>query len=210
MTTIASQITSLTVVYSIVYSDADERKHQSSASLAFVWGIHRDRWIPRTKGQLRGKWFHLMTSSCNMSSPVWCKAIIPSNVDLLPTGSSETNFSEIWIKMQNYSIRELQFKMSSVAKVGYLVTLQYVKYRFHKTGILITTCRWLSAWLQYLQCVSNGDTAVLHWAIDLLLIYFQIIVNWMAPNKLLTVIFIMHLFLIRIVLNDGGLSLCLK
>ena len=64
MTTIASQITSLTVVYSIVYSDADERKHQSSASLAFVWGIQRDRWIPRTKGQLRGKCFHLMTSSC--------------------------------------------------------------------------------------------------------------------------------------------------
>ena len=43
MTTIASQITSLTVVYSTVYSDADQRKHQSSASLAFVWGIHRDR-----------------------------------------------------------------------------------------------------------------------------------------------------------------------
>ena len=39
------------------------KKHQSSASLAFVWGIHRDRWIPRTKGQLRGKCFHLMTSS---------------------------------------------------------------------------------------------------------------------------------------------------
>ena len=64
MTTMASQITSLTVVYSIIYSDADQRKHQNSASLAFVWGIHRDRWIPHTKGQLRGKCFHLMTSSC--------------------------------------------------------------------------------------------------------------------------------------------------
>ena len=63
MTTMASQITSLTVVYSTVYSDADQRKHQSSASLAFVWGIHRDRWIPRTKGQLHGKCFYLMTSS---------------------------------------------------------------------------------------------------------------------------------------------------
>ena len=63
MTTMASQITSLTVVFSTVYSDAYQRKHQSSASLAFVWGIHRDRWIPRTKGQLRGKCFHLMTSS---------------------------------------------------------------------------------------------------------------------------------------------------
>ena len=43
MTTIVSQITSLTVVYSIVYSGVDQRKHQSSASLAFVRGIHRDR-----------------------------------------------------------------------------------------------------------------------------------------------------------------------
>ena len=41
MGAIASQITSLTIVYSTVYSDADQRKHQSSASLAFVWGIHR-------------------------------------------------------------------------------------------------------------------------------------------------------------------------
>ena len=41
MEAIASQITSLTIVYSIVYSDADQRKHQSSASLAFVRGIHR-------------------------------------------------------------------------------------------------------------------------------------------------------------------------
>ena len=38
---IASQITSLTIVYSTVYSDADEREHQSSASLAFVQRIHR-------------------------------------------------------------------------------------------------------------------------------------------------------------------------
>ena len=40
---IASQITSLAIVYSTVYSDADQRKHQSSASLAFVRGIH---WGP--------------------------------------------------------------------------------------------------------------------------------------------------------------------
>ena len=34
MTTMASQITSLTVVYSTIYSDADQRKRQNSASLA--------------------------------------------------------------------------------------------------------------------------------------------------------------------------------
>ena len=41
MGTMVSQITSLTIVYSTVYSGADQRKHQSSASLAFVRGIHR-------------------------------------------------------------------------------------------------------------------------------------------------------------------------
>ena len=39
MGSIASQITSITIVYSIIYSD--QRKHQSSTSLAFVRGIHR-------------------------------------------------------------------------------------------------------------------------------------------------------------------------
>ena len=34
-------MTSLTIVYSADYPGADQRKHQSSASLAFVWGIHR-------------------------------------------------------------------------------------------------------------------------------------------------------------------------
>ena len=41
MGAIASRITSLTIVYSTVYSGADQSKHQSSASLAFVWGMHR-------------------------------------------------------------------------------------------------------------------------------------------------------------------------
>ena len=41
MDAMASQITSLTIVYSIDYSGADQWKHQSSVSLAFVWRIHR-------------------------------------------------------------------------------------------------------------------------------------------------------------------------
>ena len=41
MGAMASQITRLTIVYSAVYSDVDQRKHQSSASLPFVRGIHR-------------------------------------------------------------------------------------------------------------------------------------------------------------------------
>ena len=38
MGAIASQITSLMIVYSTAYSDTDQRKHKSSASLAFVRG----------------------------------------------------------------------------------------------------------------------------------------------------------------------------
>ena len=38
---VPSQIASLTIVYSTVYSGADQRKHQTSVSPAFVRGIHR-------------------------------------------------------------------------------------------------------------------------------------------------------------------------
>ena len=52
----ASQITSLTIVYSIVHAGADESKHQSSASLAFVRGIHRPVNSPQ-KGPVTRKMF---------------------------------------------------------------------------------------------------------------------------------------------------------
>ena len=54
MGAIASQITSLTIVHSTVYSDADQRKHQSSVLLAICAG----------NSPVPGKCFHLMTSSC--------------------------------------------------------------------------------------------------------------------------------------------------
>ena len=57
MTTIASQIPSLAVVYLTVYSDVDQRKHQSSALLAFVWGIHRGPLNSPHKGPVTRKMF---------------------------------------------------------------------------------------------------------------------------------------------------------
>ena len=51
MEEVASQIISLTIVYSTIYSAAYERKHQSPASLVFVREIHRLQWIPRTNVQ---------------------------------------------------------------------------------------------------------------------------------------------------------------
>ena len=43
MSAMAYQITGVSIVYSTVSSDADQRKHQSFASLAFVRGIHQ--WL---------------------------------------------------------------------------------------------------------------------------------------------------------------------
>ena len=41
MSEMASQITSITIVCSTIYSGADKRKYIISASLAFLWGIYR-------------------------------------------------------------------------------------------------------------------------------------------------------------------------
>ena len=77
MGTMASQITSLTIVYSTVYSSTDQRKHQSSTSLTFVREIHRAS---------NGKCFHLMTASCIIS---WHSrgfrflSVIPSHDDVI-------------------------------------------------------------------------------------------------------------------------------
>ena len=67
----ASQITSLMIVYSTVYTGADQSKHQSSASLAFVQGIHRWPVNSPHKGPLTQKmfpfdssWFSMLMTLC--------------------------------------------------------------------------------------------------------------------------------------------------
>ena len=57
MSAMASKITSLTIVYSTVYSGVSQRNHQSSASLAFVWGIHRWPVNSPHKGPVTRKMF---------------------------------------------------------------------------------------------------------------------------------------------------------
>ena len=57
MRTMESEITILTIIYSTVYSGADQRKYQSSASLAFVRGIHRSPVNSPHKGPVTRKMF---------------------------------------------------------------------------------------------------------------------------------------------------------
>ena len=93
MGAITSQITSLTIVYSAVYSDADQSKHQSSASLAFVWGIHRG---PVNSAH---KW------------PITRKRFPFDDVIMMPANGI-TNFIQIAIKIW-YFFRKMHFEMLS-------------------------------------------------------------------------------------------------
>ena len=75
MSEMASQITNLTIVDSTVYSGADQRKHQSSASLAFVRGIRRWRVNSPHKWPVTRKLFPfddviINRGATNLSNPV--------------------------------------------------------------------------------------------------------------------------------------------
>ena len=104
MTTIASQITNLTVVYS--------------------WGIHRSRWIHRTKGQLRGKCFHLMTSSW---SPQQVTSITWANIGhdvwhyMVPLGHNELKiFLRICLNGQKPLTHWGRDKMAAISQTIFL------------------------------------------------------------------------------------------
>ena len=86
MGTIASQIISPTIVYSIVYSDADQRKHQSSASLAFVRGVRRGPVNSPHKWPLTRKMFPfddviMLTDAVTTSFVNTHKSIIKTNLN---------------------------------------------------------------------------------------------------------------------------------
>ena len=74
MISMASQITGVSIVYSTLCSGADQRKHQSSASLAFVRGIHRWPVDSPHKGPVTRKMFPLddvITIFFLISLPSW-------------------------------------------------------------------------------------------------------------------------------------------
>ena len=91
MSAMASQITTLMIVYSTVYSGRDQRKHQSSASLAFVRGIHR--WLVNSPH----KWpvTQNMLSSCILSNAV-CHQIPLNIIIILGVGYLGYSHSNMW------------------------------------------------------------------------------------------------------------------
>ena len=91
MRAMASQITSLRTVYPIVYWGADQRKHQSSASLAFVRRIHRGHGeFPAQRASHAESvsiwWRHHGTRYCGLLATVSASAIhfsMPRNMIIL-------------------------------------------------------------------------------------------------------------------------------
>ena len=77
MGAMASQITNLTIVYSTVYSGTDQRKHQSSMSLAFVRGIHQWPVNSPHKWPVTQKMFPF-DYVIMLDSKLSCKPIIPN------------------------------------------------------------------------------------------------------------------------------------
>ena len=123
MGAMASQITSLAIVYSTVYAGADQRKHQSSASLAFVWGIHRWPVNSPHKWPVTRKMFPF--DDVIMISMFGAKPLPDPNADLLsnrPPGKLQWSYNQI---KQNFC-QENAFKNVVCIMAAILFGIQYV------------------------------------------------------------------------------------
>ena len=119
MSAMASQINSLTIVYSSLYSGADQRKHQSSASLAFDRRIHRWPENSPHKGPVTRKIFRL--------DDVIMRSLCPR--------------SSFWRWFLTYSI----FSCEQAAPRRLLSVCPSVRKRFFK----VVTPLWIHPWLWY-------------------------------------------------------------
>ena len=83
----ASQIASVSIVCLTVCSGSDQRKHQSSTSLAFVWGNHRWPGNSPHKGSVTRKMFPfddvIMFRDDCMIVGLWWKKQIPKHKNII-------------------------------------------------------------------------------------------------------------------------------
>ena len=161
MDSIASQITNLTTVCSTVYSGADQRKHQSSASLAFVWGIQRwpvnspHKWpvtrkmfpfddvimIPQICLKLCFEFFCVCQTSSVVDAPIWgflcwrwdmCKILLRSDGRLL--NCSHADFPSILNCKQKISFLKWSLvpNYQTQQSGANIVDVLRIKYQYNK------------------------------------------------------------------------------
>ena len=143
---ITSEITSVTIVYSTVYSDADQRKHQSSASLAFVRGIHRWPVNSSHKWAATRKIFHLMTSSWSRS---WYCTCHDNNA--APKWIDESNnrpLTKSWIHWIHWRLSKTMYKKCYIKSLCLWI---YQIWNIHVFNIdkidVETVTNWLIDWI---------------------------------------------------------------
>ena len=112
MSAMASQITGVSIVCSTVASGADQRKHQSSASLASVWGIHRWPVNSPHKRPVTRKMLPVLDSQYH---PCWCsgdfRSLCISKMLLTPKV-----YKEILIKIIHFHSRKFIWKCPLIAR----------------------------------------------------------------------------------------------
>ena len=131
MGAMASQITSLTIVYSTVYAGEDQRKHQSSASLAFVRGIHRGPVNSPHKWPVTRKMFPFDHVIMEMQKHGLMYNVEPLRFDITKTKKSLQHrvgilYDILYIISQN--IVSVDTSVSSI--LGKWLTLLSAKYTF--------------------------------------------------------------------------------
>ena len=135
------QITSLMIVYLTVYSGADQRKHSSSASLAFVRGIHQWPVNPLTTSSCQCIPWH-PALHCSIKSRVktrhyslnWCK---------LPTTASHTHinaFSQMMTEGSSYfqacHLTLILWQHYNIGLLCFVIILKNDKYWKYKSIIM--------------------------------------------------------------------------
>ena len=153
MGAIASQITSLTIVYSTVYLGADQRKHQSSASLAFVRGIHRWSVNSPHKWPVTWKMFPFDDVIMQRDNPVgtlwWVSDIIVITLNDNTHVGFQTSISAHWNQKKMAAILETTFRMA------FSSTKNFIGLKFHRN--LFLRVRWKSALVQIMAWCRTGD-----------------------------------------------------
>ena len=116
MSAMAYQITSLMIVYLTVYSGTDQRKYQSSASLAFVRGIHRWPVYSPHKGPVTRNLFPFDDVIMNMRKAIrtfylrlpyleMSCSVLTERQDIRITGSPQTAYAKEIPQNQWFSLK---------------------------------------------------------------------------------------------------------
>ena len=118
MGTIASQVTSPAIVYLIFHSGADQRKHQSSASLAFVLGIRRGPMNSPHKWPVTWKMVQLDDVIMQFSWLQWCRCDArwwhKSSIDVLCRMELRSKYdSLLFIHMVSYHQKRHRISLTS-------------------------------------------------------------------------------------------------